>query len=173
MSGLSPEERAERCDRLFAIYERAARRNENPSSEQLAELIGVPSYRFLPGLYRQLQQDRRIDYAELRGRGTRRVTILVGPQAGKTVGGDLPTEHQPLHCKWCGKAMHKTYDGNTCSAKHHRLWVSSGYNSQEIVEQRATHVARQPKGCATVEEFLAAGGTIYREPRVVLGQVWQ
>jgi len=44
-------------------------------------------------------------------------------------------------------------------------WEAAGKGpSQRQVEARLAHLDAQPRGCTTIAEFLAAGGSIYREP---------
>jgi len=70
----------------------------------------------------------------------------------------------PSTCRWCGSAALKTRSRVFCSHQCHAEWEAAGRGpslKQRIA--RLEHAERQPMGCTSVEEFLAAGGKIYRE----------
>lgn len=70
-------------------------------------------------------------------------------------------------CAWCEGPNHPDRDSHIrlcCSIKCARDWMHHGASvSRRQVEERRAHIASQPKGCATIEAWLAAGGKIYRE----------
>lgn len=72
-------------------------------------------------------------------------------------------------CAWCGKGhtrlgLNKQEYTACCTKICDRLFADHGFGpSRMLIEARRRHVALQPKGCKTVEEFLAAGGKVYRE----------
>lgn len=71
-------------------------------------------------------------------------------------------------CAWCGKhheRLSRAGEPATCCSKQClQEWEKHGWGASkaQIAERRA-HIAKQPRGCKTVEEFLAAGGTILKE----------
>ena len=73
------------------------------------------------------------------------------------------SDSQPGTCAWCGGTL-KAARRLCCSPECHDAWSAVGRGpSRNQVIARLTHLAEQPMGCSTVAEFLAAGGTIYRE----------
>lgn len=79
---------------------------------------------------------------------------------------DLVAKSDPL-CEWCGEPFkHNPSCTAACCSDHcsHELKLHA-YASKAKVEARRARLAEpKPKGCATIEEWLAAGGTVYREP---------
>jgi len=66
-------------------------------------------------------------------------------------------------CAWCGAPLRQRHrvvcDNGYCGDE----WERHGRGpSAAIVEHRRAHVERQPRGCATMEQFIAAGGVVYR-----------
>lgn len=76
---------------------------------------------------------------------------------------------EPVACAWCGKGhtrlSRNKVDYTLCCTKIcYKLYAEHGFGpSRLLIEARRAHVASQPKGCRTVEEFIAAGGRIYQE----------
>lgn len=112
---------------------------------------------------------------------TKKVTILIGPQAGKTIRTMPRPGAAPKHpaeagavassaprpcCQWCEKLFTRTKDrASYCSKTCADAARSYGpLVTRRQVEARRKHVESQPRGCPTVEAFIAAGGSIYREP---------
>jgi hypothetical protein len=74
-------------------------------------------------------------------------------------------------CAWCEKP-HSKRSAFThgmalcCSPKCAKARMFFGKHlTLAKYEARMAHLKEQPKGCATIEEWLAAGGIIYRETR--------
>jgi hypothetical protein len=69
-------------------------------------------------------------------------------------------------CQWCeAPLLHNRDQSSCCSRRHFRLWASHGYTvTEKQAEARKAHLAQQPRGCASVEDFIRAGGQIYVEP---------
>lgn len=76
-----------------------------------------------------------------------------------------PAPPAPL-CAWCEdphqRQNHGGDYGYTCSRECNKAWQTYRITRRQY-EARRAHLAQQPKGCATIAEFLAAGGVIYRE----------
>lgn len=76
---------------------------------------------------------------------------------------------KPVACAWCGKGHTRVgrnkQDYTACCTKIcDKKFAEHGFGaSRLLIDARRAHVASQPKGCKTVEEFLAAGGTVYKE----------
>ncbi len=80
---------------------------------------------------------------------------------------------QTQYCAWCitplrniaQKAQRdaRSYCSHGCATAHFR----NGYiGTKALVEARRARAGKGPKGCRTIEEWLARGGTIYREEEV-------
>lgn len=73
------------------------------------------------------------------------------------------SDSDPGTCAWCGNPVRNRRHTN-CSPACREQWRQHGHGpSQRQIERRMEHIDRQPIGHATVEQFLKAGGTIYRE----------
>ena len=76
---------------------------------------------------------------------------------------------QPVACAWCGKghtrlARNRIGYTKCCNKVCDKQYAMHGHGpSRVLIDMRRAHVASQPKGCKTIEEFLAAGGVIYQE----------
>lgn len=83
------------------------------------------------------------------------------------VPGPPPAEGEKV-CKWCegpvGKKPHSKNVTDCCSVRCAMEWAAVLWSgSRRQIHERMAHIEHQPKGCATVEEFLARGGQVYRE----------
>jgi hypothetical protein len=73
------------------------------------------------------------------------------------------SDHPSSTCAWCGGTL-KAARRLCCSPECHDAWSATGRNaSRRQIQRRLEHLAEQPEGCETIEAFLAAGGTVYRE----------
>jgi hypothetical protein len=72
------------------------------------------------------------------------------------------------HCLHCNKVLtsrrrrHDVLAGKFCSMAHQLRFLEQKGVAVETLAARAPAEAR-PQGCATVEEWLAAGGRVHRE----------
>lgn len=151
-----------------------------PSEKAGAALLGCGRATFRGGIH-SLVMAGAISSC---GRGQNRVlTILTGDAAGRALRAQ-PSLQKPFQptpkpsaattgpaplCVWCGgRITSKTnkLSRNCCSISCSRDWMRHGSGPNKAqVEARTAHLAAQPKGCDSVEQFLASGGTVYREQR--------
>ena len=75
-------------------------------------------------------------------------------------------------CDYCGGLFHASSNRvSFCSRACSRNFFKYGGKSKEAVAMvDPKKRAPQPKGCATVEEFFAAGGYVFRMPAVEAAQ---
>lgn len=68
-------------------------------------------------------------------------------------------------CSWCGDDLVNAQN-SCCSHECAKAYIASGCGPTKAeVERRLQRLNEpRPKGCTSVEEWLAAGGAIYREP---------
>lgn len=172
-------------DRVFGLLaELAVSKQTLPSNFGLREKLGIRS-QTLGQCFRQLIADRRINVERNQGAHYRKITILTGDHAGKTTEtaqrAPKPAAAKPAAaavvapagqeaprpcCQWCEHEFtrargRETYCSRSCAdaARSYGPLVT-----KRQIEARRAHVASQPRGCATVEELLQRGGSIYTEP---------
>ncbi len=89
----------------------------------------------------------------------------------RILGGAGNAEAKPadivVYCQWCGEKFHRSHDRRSfCSKSCGKHYSRHGCKSRAEVEAvDLKNRPPQPKGCATVEEFLAAGGYVFRMPK--------
>lgn len=176
---------------VFALFQDAAVRGVRcPTNDAIGNTLGIANPdKFI----REVKARGLISAIYFHGALFRQVTILVGPNAGKAtapleacpdfcaqwhkphlhtvttkrklrqvLARDLKSRTKPT-CAWCGGKLRGGYETRSCcSTDCTRLWTRHGFASKKQVEQRR-HRPPGPKGCTSVEQWLAAGGTIYRE----------
>jgi hypothetical protein len=73
------------------------------------------------------------------------------------------SDSDPGTCAWCGGPVGNKRHSN-CSPVCREQWRQHGHGpSQRQIERRMAHIDASPRGCETIEQWIAAGGSIYRE----------
>lgn len=180
---------AENMDRMFPVLVQLAVDGlPLPDSGALGRLAGMrPSTALLT--IHQLAHAGRIRIERAEAKHKRVILICEGEHAGKRTAtseqamrslmaqarGAVDEPHQRRRgsagqpCLWCEKPLPlkatawASYCSNNCAKTHGRHGFGA---NRRLIEQRVAHIAQQPKGCATVDEFIAAGGSVYTEPLV-------
>lgn len=75
-------------------------------------------------------------------------------------------------CDYCGEPFHASaarvsFCSRACSMNYFKY---GGKSKEAVAAVHPLNRAPQPKGCATVEAFLAAGGYVFRMPMVEAAQ---
>jgi len=75
----------------------------------------------------------------------------------------MSIEPDATRCGWCQTEL-RSVRQSFCSIECRAEWTSAGKGpSLKQVVARLTHADGQPRGHTTIDSFLAAGGSIYRE----------
>lgn len=173
------------ADRLFNTIVQMALAGEIASNDALTAKAGM-SVSQLDDYLIILKSERRI-YISREGKN-RTIKILTGEHAGKATANAPRARHlekrnerrraetaarkaaeakaaaalPDIHCGWCGANIGKAKDGKSyCSTKCMQQHHKHGFRSKAAVEALQNREPG-PKGCASVDEWLERGGTIYR-----------
>ena len=158
-------------ERAYALLDRLASAGATapPSMDELGARIGSSRGAFLNLLTKLVAAGKLQILGPRRARSYR---LMVGPYAGHVLepsGGTSDAGCSQRLCPWCECVITKRgMDGEInsyCSADHARHYAQHRA-SKRVIDARRAHLARQPKGCMTLDEFFASGGAIYHEPPV-------